>query len=164
MLMEKILNRVFQNGDGIVLLNGAIVKSDFDGLRLWSVSLVQPLSSLFYFSLVNVIPGMCPIGFSKVMFSSSPFLGKSGSSEGVRKVSVSLMSWNRVVFDCDIMRPTSHSSSNEHDNHRSFDRAGVLDGMLSSKTSPNQGSQACISKLLLRVIHASRCTGHDGLV
>ena len=51
-------------------------------VRLWWASLVQPLSSLFYFPLVNVIPGMCPIGFLKVMFSRSPIFRKSGPREG----------------------------------------------------------------------------------
>jgi hypothetical protein len=81
---------------------------------------------------------MCPIGFLKVMFSSTPFFGKSGSTEGVRKVSVSMMSWNWVVFDGDILRPTSDLLSNEHDNHLILDHARVLDGMLPSKTIPNK--------------------------
>ena len=108
-------------------------------------------------------PGEVPDSFLKVMFSSSLFWGKSGSSEGVRKVNVGVTSRNLVVFDCDIMRSTSNCLSNEHDNHRIFDHAGVLDGLLPSKTTANQVSQMCISKLWLRVIHGSWCTVHDGL-
>ena len=107
------------------------------------------------FLVAKCYPGEVPDSFLKVMFSSSPFLGKSGSSEGVRKVNVGVTSRNLVVFDCDIMRSTSNCLSNEHDNHRIFDHAGVLDGMLPSKTTANQVSQTCISKLWLRVIHVS---------